>query len=242
MTPTESQSPKFSQSDRNSDQSAYAKLRQLAYQIGLRRPALPQVSGMKLYQRKSAWELNPESCPCDLQFANYLKQAGISGKSIFHFGTGAHHILALKNQAIEPPNEIIGITAAAPEHQAYIDLVLENPAFAKYYKVWFADIYTLTANSLPNFDVVSLFHLCEFYLAENAPLIQQTDASLVQLFLDKLNPEGRILFYERSQAWKTAAPLIESFVQAGKIRQIDQYESLRVYGLTYNKQRTDWAR
>lgn len=225
MTTTDSKS----QPAQNLGQSLYAGFRRLAYLIGLRRPALPQVSGMKLYQKKSSWVLNPESCPCDLQFADYLTQAGIKGKSIFHFGTGAHHVVALRNQAIDSPNEILGITASAPEHQAYVELVLRDPRLAKYYKVLFADIYTLTANSLPNFDVVSLFHLCEFYLAENAPFTHQTDMSLVQLFLDKLNPDGKILFYERSRDWSLAHPVVKSFVQAGKIRLVDQSESLLIY-------------
>ena len=216
-------------SKRHPAQSLYTKLRQVAYLVGLRRPALPQVSGMRMYQQKSSWELNLESCPCDLHFAEYIRQTEIKGKSIFHFGTGAHHIVALKNQAIDSPNQIFGITASAPEHQTYVELVLKDPGLAKYYKVLFADIYTLTAESLPNFDVVSLFHLCEFYLLENAPLIHQTDASLIQLFLDKLNPDGRILFYQRSRDWALAQPVVESFVQAGKICQIEQYEDLLVY-------------
>ncbi len=229
MTSTDANSTKRSQPAQTLGQSLYSQLRQFAYHIGLRRPALPQVSGMKLYQQKSAWVLNPQSCPCDLQFADYLQHSQIKGKSIFHFGTGAHHFVGLKNQAMDSPNHILAITASAPEHQAYVERVLNDPQLAKHYKVLFADIYTLTASSLPSFDLVSLFHLCEYYLAENAPLIHQTDASLLQLFLEKLNPDGEILFYERSQAWTTARPVIEAFVQAGKIRQIDQFENLLVY-------------
>ncbi len=184
---------------------------------------------MSLYQARSSWVLQPDSCPCDIQFVEYLKQHNIQSKSIFHFGTGEHHFVGLQNQQFDQPNEIFGITASAPEHQSYVQLVLKNTELPKYYKVLFADIYTLTAHTLPTFDLVTLFHLCEFYLPENASLIHQNDATLLQLFLDKLNPEGRILFYLGSQKWQAAKSIVQTFEAAGKIKQIDQYESLLIY-------------
>lgn len=184
---------------------------------------------MSLYQARSSWTLQPDSCPCDIQFVEYLEQHNIYGRSIFHFGTGEHHVVGLHNQSFDRPNEILGITASAPEHQRYVQLVLNNTSLAKYYKVLFADIYALTANTVPTFDIVTLFHLCEFYLPENAALIHQTDESLVQLFLDRLNPEGKLVFYSESRNWQTARSIVEAFETAGKIKQVDQYKSLLIY-------------
>jgi len=199
------------------------------YYSKVKRPDLPNGIGMAVYQARSSWTLQPDSCPCDIQFVEYLKQANIQGKNIFHFGTGAHHFVGLQNQNFDRPNEILGITASAPEHQAYIQFVLNNTALAKYYKVLFADIYTLTASTLPTLDIATLFHLCEFYLPENADFLHQNDESLLQLFLDKLNPDGKLFFYSGSQRWQLAKPIIQAFEAAGKIQQIDDYESLLIY-------------
>jgi SAM-dependent methyltransferase len=199
------------------------------YYSKVKRPALPNGIGMALYQARSSWILHPDSCPCDIHFVEYLKEFNIQGRSIFHFGTGEHHVVGLQNQMFDQPNEVLAITASAPEHQVYVRLVLENTGLSKYYKVFFADIYTLTSNTLPRFDVVTLFHLCEFYLPENAPLVHQTDESLLQLFLDQLNPGGKIFFYTGSQKWQLAQPIVQAFEAAGKIRQIGEYKSLVVY-------------
>lgn len=207
-------------------------LEKFIYSTGLKRPDLPHQVGMTAFQEKGAYELNPERCSCDVDFVDYLKQFNIRGKNIFHFGTGAHHIVGLENQAFDRPNEVLGITAANPEHQAYVRLVLKNSALTKYYKVLFADIYTLTANTLPAFDFVTLFHLCEFYLPENAPKVHQTDRSLLQLLIDKLNPDGKILFYTSSFRWSEAKVIVDAFEQAGQIKLIDQYKGLLIYAKT----------
>ncbi|KAF3886550.1 MULTISPECIES: hypothetical protein [Nostocales] len=212
-----------------------AFLRKIAYKIKIRRPGLPNIVGMPYYQKYSSWELDTTKCPCDIEFVEYMKESKTEGKSILHFGTGVHHIIGLENQKLTQPNEIIGITASEPEHQAYVRLALKDRTLAKYYKVLFADIYTLTANTIPQLDIVNLFHLCEFYMHEDAPFIHQNDESLVQLFLDKLNPDGKILFYTRSFAWNDpkfsvkSYDVVKSFEESGKIKLVDKYKSLLIY-------------
>jgi SAM-dependent methyltransferase len=193
------------------------------------RPSIPQIVGLSYYQKASYWALDRNQCPCDLEFVDYLKRSAIANKTIFHFGTGGHHIVGLENQKFARPNEVIGITASVPEHRAYTQLVLKDSTLAKDYKVLFADIYTLTQNTLPTFDLVALFHLCEFYLPENAASVHQNDESLVQLFLDKLNPDGKLVFYTGSWAWNQAEAIVRTFESAGKIKQIDQYKTLLIY-------------
>ncbi|MBF2067706.1 MAG: hypothetical protein IGS39_25310 [Calothrix sp. C42_A2020_038] len=204
-------------------------IRNIACLTGLKRPSSPRYVGMKFFRENSTWELDVKRCPCDLEFIDYIKDLGIEGKNIFHFGTGVHHIVGLENQKLDVPNEIIGITAAVPEHQAYVKLVLKNPDLAKYYKVIFADIYTLTANTLPRFDIINLFHLCEFYLPENSKITHHNDASLLQIFIDKLNPDGKIIFYSGSSAWGATKSLIKSLEETGQIKQVHEYKSLVVY-------------
>lgn len=206
----------------------------LLYAIGLKRPVVLNNLGMGFFQETSTWRFDPKRCPCDLYFVEYIHELKIHGKNIFHFGTGEHHLIGLENQKLAEPNEIMGITASALEQQSYIKLVIKDSSLSKFYKVLFGDIYTLTARNLPMFDIVTLFHLCEFYIPENAPLVHQNDESLIQLFLDKLNPEGHIIFYTGSFAWGTAKSIVESFVEAGKIKKTHEYKTLLFYSKTEN--------
>ncbi len=192
-------------------------------------PPLPHNVGLARYQKASYWALDRQHCPCDIDLVEYLQQSQTENRTIFHFGTGGHHILGLENQKFTQPNEIIGITASVPEHRSYTELVMKDKSLTKHYKVLFADIYALNSKTLPNFDVVTLFHLCEFYMPENAENIHQDDSSLLQLFLDKLNPGGRLIFYPGSFAWIWAEPIVRAFESSGKIKQVDRYKTLLIY-------------
>ncbi|MBD2459681.1 hypothetical protein H6G89_01375 [Oscillatoria sp. FACHB-1407] len=204
-------------------------LSRLLYALRLVSPPTPRALGTNFFRKNSVWELTPYLCSCDLEFIEYLKLNQVSNKSIFHFGTGSHHVVGLANQEFETPNEIFGVTAAAREHERYVQQTLKNQKLAKYYKVLFADIYTLTDNCLPMFDLVTLFHLCEFYLPQEAPLLNQDDPSLVELFLRKLNPGGRLLFYTKSIYWKDAEAILQRLEADNRIKRVEEYKSLLIY-------------
>jgi hypothetical protein len=178
-----------------------------------------------------SWPLSVDQCPCDAQFVEYLKLREIAGKVIFHFGTGEHHLVGKANLEMRAPNEIFGITASPQEYDSYIRFIIDNPAAARYYKVIFADIYTLTGRIIPDFDLVTLFHICEFYDEQRSAYAQLNDAALLDLFISKLKPGGKILFYAYSGSFdrKTRA-LIEAFTADAKIVKEDQYKTLLVYG------------
>jgi hypothetical protein len=189
----------------------------------------PQLLGLEFYQKKASWPLRPEVCPCDLELVDYLKDNEIEGKTVFHFGTGTHHIVGTENQKLSNPNQVIGITACTPEHQAYMDLALSDRQLYKNYTVICKDIYTLTDNMLPQFDVVSLFHLAEFHFVEEAPFVHHDDTSLIEMFLRKLNDGGRLLFYRGSFAWDRAYPVLQNLEQQNKIEKVEEYKHLLVY-------------
>jgi SAM-dependent methyltransferase len=193
------------------------------------RPTIPHQVGTEYYRKHSAFPFEPDKCPCDAYFNEYLKAAKIEGQNIFHFGTGVHHIVGLENQKCDRPNEIFGITASSLEQQSYVTLTLKDRQLANNYKVIFADIYTLSPRCLPSFDVISLFHLCEFYLERDREFVRQDDRSLVQLFLDKLNPGGKILFYNGSIGWNRAQEIVQELEQTGQLVPVEQYKSLLVY-------------
>lgn len=108
------------------------------------------------------WYLDAESCPCDVHFVEWLRAESVKGKTIFHFGTGGHHHVGLTNFADGTPNSILGITASPQEFDAFEKLAIEHAQLSRNYQVLFGDIYLLNARLLPRFDIVSLFHLCEF--------------------------------------------------------------------------------
>jgi hypothetical protein len=175
-----------------------------------------------------AWPLRVDLCPCDTDFAAWLKARKIAGKAIFHFGTGAHHILGLENAKLKRPNHVLGVTASPGEYASYIDLVTRDPALAISYKAIFADIYTLDARLLPAFDVVTLFHLCEFYDPVRSAYAPLDDRKLLTLFLDRLRPQGRIVFYLGSNGRDAMLRLIDKFIAAGRLAVAERAGALLV--------------
>jgi hypothetical protein len=187
---------------------------------------------MQLNYWKASWPLLADICPCDIYFAEYLRANEVRDKVVFHFGTGEHHILGKKNFESGAQNEILAITASREEYDRYIDFIIDSPLAAKTYKVMFGDIYTLTPRIIPNFDLVTLFHLCEYYDEGSYEYAELDDSSLLGLFLSKLNPGGRVFFYKRSSHFAKCRAIIESFVSEAKMVQVDEYKTLLAYGCT----------
>lgn len=184
---------------------------------------------MKLNYWKNSWTLDIEMCPCDAHFVEYLKETPARSHTIFHFGTGEHHIIAKSNLDLAKPNEILGITASREEHDSYLELIINNPAIANWYKVLFGDIYTLSPGLLPRFDLVTLFHLCEFYSKRTERYAPLDDRSLVEMFLAKLKPGGQVLFYKYSDGFDRAKPILRSLTSQKKLRKTDEYKSILFY-------------
>ena len=136
-----------------------------------------------------SWPLRPDECPCDMHFCDYLNERSIRGRSVFHFGTGGHHLVGTRNHVEGWRNEILGLTLAPREHTLYVRKLIRDPAFGQHYKVLFGDIHSLCAAALPRFDLVSLFHLCEFGdLASTGR--QLDDEGVLRMFCSRLFPGG----------------------------------------------------
>ena len=65
----------------------------------------------------------------------------------------------------------------------------------------FEDIYLLNEKLLPTFDVVTLFHLCEFRGPKTDAYGGLTDLAVTSLLTDKTRPGGHILFFTGSFAF-----------------------------------------
>ncbi len=182
-----------------------------------------------------AWPLRPEVCPCDVHLCDYLEEREIRKKALFHFGTGAHHVVGLRNHEDGLENEIFAITASRGEHARYVQHVVRAPQLGKHYKVLFGDIYDLGSASLPVFDVVTLFHLCEFTPPRDRGR-RMDDAAVLELFLAKLTRGGRVLFYERSSAYRRARPLIDRALADRRMSIDERYKSLLVCRVNTEKE------
>jgi hypothetical protein len=185
---------------------------------------------MQLNYWDDSWPLMAEICPCDVHFVEYLQANQVRDSVVFHFGTGEHHTLGVHNVEAGEANEILAITASPREYDEYVKLVIENPSAARTYKVIFGDIYTLTPRIIPDFDMVTLFHLCEYYDAERSAYAQHDDYSLLALFVSKLKPGGKIFFYSMSTHFDSARAIIEEFVERGELVLLDVYKTLLAYG------------
>ena len=199
------------------------------YSLGLAPSYHPAQGGWDIYRKKSKWPMRYEMCPCDCHFIDYLKKEQAEEKVIFHFGTGAHHWVGLENSKLPKPNHVTGITASAPEHATYVNRVIKDKNLAKYYTVLFKDIYTLVPEELPYFDYISLFHLCEFYLEGETAFVHHDDKSLLKMFISRLNPGGRLLFYIGSFEWARAEKFVREGVDSNSIRLVENFESLLIY-------------
>ena len=173
-----------------------------------------------------AWPLTPETCPPDLDFIEWMCARPIRNASIFHFGTGAHHIVG---RALWEHHFVTGMTASPSEFEKYVDLAIMAPAIGARYKVWFGDIYSLNARQMPEFDVVTLFHLGEFVDMPRSYPHAQSDLELLFLFIQRLKPAGELVLYPDSMGWHLAAPAVKSLVDLGLLCPVERFRSLEIY-------------
>jgi hypothetical protein len=182
-----------------------------------------------LNHSQTSWKLDPVWCPCDVHFLRFLEAENVQGASIFHFGTGEHHHVGIGCAEKGKNNSVLGITASKEEYAAYIDLVIARPEVARFYTAYFGDIYLLNEALLPTFDIVTLFHLCEFRTAQNEQYGALTDLEVAQLLLRRLRPGGFVLFYMRSGAFALAHPVIMELQRLGLIEPAGSHETLLLY-------------
>jgi hypothetical protein len=175
------------------------------------------------------WGLHEDLCPCDIHFVEFLQDRGVTGASIFHFGTGSHHFVGIHAAENGMDNSVLAITCSRGEYESYIDLAIETPAVSRSYKAFFGDIYVLDERLLPSFDVVTLFHLCEFRDAANDAYGAMTDAELARMLIRKLSPGGLMLFYTGSLAFDAARPIIAELEGEGLLTAAGSFKTLLVF-------------
>jgi hypothetical protein len=193
------------------------------------------------------WQLNEAACPCDVHFSQYLQENDIRSKIIFHFGTGDHHLVGVSNASRGNANLILAITASKGEYQAYMDLVSSDSQLAMAYKAIYADVYSLNPELLPNFDVVTLFHLGEYWIGsgqgmhgEPTPETPLADEDLLYLFLNKLNKNGILMLYSNSAGWPRIGPIVTAAVGRGDMVKLSEFKTLQIFGSGIGSKRRSW--
>jgi hypothetical protein len=168
-----------------------------------------------------------------LHFNDWVEANGIVGKAFYHFGTGAHYVVGLRQA--ELGNAVLAITASKEEHDAYVALVTECSRLAKFYRAYVGDIYLSNPRLLPDFDVVTLFHLCEFsqWNTASAEYGGSTDRALLDLMTSKIIPGGYVLFYTRSLGWAATEALFPAWEQEQPVECLADFKTLRVYRKTH---------
>ena len=175
------------------------------------------------------WALRIGDCPCDIHFVEWLDANKVVDSAIFHFGTGGHHHVGIACAKAERRNAVLGITASPPEYEDFIKLAIARPEVLRHYNAVFGDIYLLNRRLLPVFDVVTLFHLCEFRGEKNDAYGGLTDAEVAALLTEKTRPGGHILFYPGSYAFDRAKPIIETWAKTHDVERVEDFQTLQVY-------------
>ena len=91
----------------------------------------------------AVWDLHEDQCPCDVHFVEFLEAQGIANAAIFHFGTGGHHYVGIRNAQNGSNNAVLGITCSRGEFDAYVSLAIEMLRISRLYKVVIGDSYVL---------------------------------------------------------------------------------------------------
>jgi hypothetical protein len=181
-----------------------------------------------------SWDLREKDCPCDVHFIEWLDENRITDATIYHFGTGGHHHVGVECAAPHRRNNVLGITAAPQEYQKYVELAIARPEVLRHYNAIFGDIYLLNGKLLPTFDVVTLFHLCEFRGEKTESYGGLTDLQVTNLLTDKTRPGGHILFFTTSFAFDWEGPMsakrvIAQWEKERDVERVGTFKSLLVY-------------
>ena len=175
----------------------------------------------KLNFYEIGWYLDEAQCPCDIHLVQYIERQSIRDRTIFHFGTGEHHIVGVRCHELGTGNKVLGITASPREHDFYEKLVIERPELGWDYKVLFGDIYQLRAELLPEFDILSLFHIGEFRTEKNDAYGALTDEAMVRLLIGRLKGMRQVILYSGSYAFDVG--IIYKFLDALQLHLVGSY-------------------
>ena len=152
----------------------------------------------------SGWNLNMNTCPCDIDLIDYLQDKP-QPYSLFHMGCGLHHSVG-KWAATQPGVCVRSISLTPLEIFEYIELATNNPILNKHYLVDFGDIHLIDFRLLPISNYVSLFHLGEIWEQTKDYQNGKSIKGVLRGFIKHNVRE--IYFFPNSVGWKVLEPII----------------------------------
>ena len=184
---------------------------------------------LKMNFWNAKWDLDIAQCPCDAHFNDWVKQKKLRNKLIYHFGTGTHHVVGITQATNKSNNAVFAITASREEYASYIEMAINRPRISKSYLAYFGDIYLTNSKLLPDFNVVTLFHLCEFFDDKNKAYGGVGDAKLLDMLTVKTRLGGHILFFTGSFAFPSANKIIAKWEKNGRVKRVGVFKTLLVF-------------
>lgn len=180
---------------------------------------------------EARWDLDETQCPCDIHFNEWIDVQNFNSQTIYHFGTGTHHVVGIRQTENGRGNVVFAITASIEEYEFYEQLVTEQPRVAKSYLAYFGDIYLTEPRLLPPLDIVTLFHLCEFSAPNTASSDYGglTDLQVTTALTQTLRVGGHILFYTGSFAFPDAKKVIADWERQCAVERLGEFKTLLVY-------------
>jgi hypothetical protein len=176
-----------------------------------------------------SWDLDEVECPCDVHFNSWIEKNQLRNQVFYHFGSGNHHIVGATQARNGSGNRVVAVTASVEEYKSYIGLVSRNPQIARSYLAYFSDIYLTDPGVLPDFDAVTMFHLCEFYKEDTRSFGGVDDRQLLDIMTTKTRVGGHLLFYTGSFAFSRAEPIIEEWGKSSEVMLVERFKTLLVY-------------
>ena len=180
------------------------------------------------------WDLHVDICPCDVHVNDWIADQKIRNKLLYHFGTGTHHVVGKEQAENGSGNKVFGITASIEEYDAYIKMVSGSSKIAKSYIAYFGDIYLTSGALLPDFDVVTMVHICEFFFPNTASAEYggMDDRGVLDLFTRKTKSGGHILFYTKSIGFEKAKAIVAAWEKEAPVTRVGDFKTLAVYRKT----------
>lgn len=179
----------------------------------------------KLVTSVGAWPWDPMRCPADEQFIAWLNKGDYDYEGVLHMGTGGHHMVGMTLADYE--KSCLGLTDSQEEYMAYMDWAQRHAEESRFYKCWFTDVHMLDDMLLPQFEVITLFHLGESPDPRREEYGADTVEETITKLLGHLTPGGKMLFYTKSTNWKDIKELVTKMSEEDFVSQ-DTYEDLLV--------------
>ena len=164
-------------------------------------------------------------------FNEWIAKNKIKNKLIYHFGTGTHHVIGIKQATNKSGNAVFAITASKEEYEAYIELSTDEGAgvesLCRLFRRHLSDQPEAPAGLRRRHHVPSVRVL----LPNTASKAYggMTDEKLLDLFTAKTKKSGHILFYMGSMAWNKALPIVQKWEKRAPVKRVGEFKTLLVF-------------